>query len=550
MSQDIAAQARPVGAILQSPNRFTVPSFQRPYAWHDEQALKLLGDLRLALPQSTEALESCEPYFIGALVMVRDPSDQSLEILDGQQRLVTLTMILAVMRDLDPELLASLSPHIHGPDGLPILTLRALDATFFAENVQRAGATAELNEDAAAKNDAQSHIVANTLVLHRELSSLAPEERRLLARFLLERTFAVEVHTPTDDQGFRVFTVMNDRGLELKDNDILKTELLGAIADERRAGMADLWEGLEAELGREQFGRLFSHIRSIHRPQRPRGSIFAELREALDPAADPEAFIRSELLPKGRLLRQFDTEAMRFATRENEINLYIRFLNRIANTDWVPLALAFFSKRERPSNEALTFLKALDQMAYGLYIQAADENLRIARYRPPLEALAAGAGLEELLPLMALSKHEKRIARQVLGGNIYQKERIRLAVLLRIDHALSDGVAWIEYGDVTVEHVLPQNPPPDSPWMQKFPDARQRRKLTNKLGNLALLTRRKNHDAANFPFERKKYEYFAKGGITPFAITTQLLQEDDWTPEVIERRHERLLRIACQIWDL
>ena len=73
----------------------------------------------------------------------------------------------------------------------------------------------------------------------------------------------------------------------------------------------------------------------------------------------------------------------------------------------------------------------------------------------------------------------------------------------------------------------------------------------HRLGNLALLARDKNRNASNFDFERKKRTYFAmKDGISPFAITTQVLQEDEWTPQVVERRQRELLGQLQHVWRL
>src|SRR5262249_9977646 len=100
------------------------------------------------------------------------------------------------------------------------------------------------------------------------------------------------------------------------------------------------------------------------------------------------------------------------------------------------------------------------------------------------------------------------------------------------------------------EHVLPQSPAPTSQWERWFPDGQQRERLVHRLGNLVLLTHRKNSPASNFDFEKKKTAYFAKKGVSPFALTTQVLQEQTWTPEVIERRQASLPEELKRLWRL
>jgi len=86
--------------------------------------------------------------------------------------------------------------------------------------------------------------------------------------------------------------------------------------------------------------------------------------------------------------------------------------------------------------------------------------------------------------------------------------------------------------------------------MKLFSDGGEREKLTHCLGNLLLLSRRKNSGAQNYEFERKKSEYFAQNEVCSFALTTEVLKHDQWTPEVIYERQNRLLARCSDIWKL
>lgn len=128
--------------------------------------------------------------------------------------------------------------------------------------------------------------------------------------------------------------------------------------------------------------------------------------------------------------------------------------------------------------------------------------------------------------------------------------RVRLYVLLRLDSALSSGGASYEHPLITVEHVLPQFPAVGSIWRTWFSDA-EREYWTHRLANLVLLTRRKNSEASNYDFELKKHKYFAtKSGVSPFALTTQVLGEDEWTPALLEKRQAALVSALAALWRL
>ena len=74
----------------------------------------------------------------------------------------------------------------------------------------------------------------------------------------------------------------------------------------------------------------------------------------------------------------------------------------------------------------------------------------------------------------------------------------------------------------------------------------------NRLANLALLTQRKNSQASNFEFDEKKQKYFNTkgGGVSPFVLTTQVLQQAAWTPEVLVARQEELINRLKTVWQL
>jgi hypothetical protein len=120
-----------------------------------------------------------------------------------------------------------------------------------------------------------------------------------------------------------------------------------------------------------------------------------------------------------------------------------------------------------------------------------------------------------------------------------------------LDTTLSQGEASYNYPVITVEHVLPQNPSDGSTWIQWFPIKEEREHYVHCIGNLALLSRRKNSQASNYDFEQKKEKYFATDkGVSPFAFTTQVLQKSEWTPAVITQRQQELMQRLKILWRL
>jgi hypothetical protein len=72
----------------------------------------------------------------------------------------------------------------------------------------------------------------------------------------------------------------------------------------------------------------------------------------------------------------------------------------------------------------------------------------------------------------------------------------------------------------------------------------------HRLGNLALLSRRKNAQASNWDFDRKKDSYFRRDGVSPFVMTTQVIDEAQWLPSVVNERQTKLMAIFEKHWRL
>ena len=174
---------------------------------------------------------------------------------------------------------------------------------------------------------------------------------------------------------------------------------------------------------------------------------------------------------------------------------------------------------------------------------------RVGRYLELLKQLDAGDGVGAAA--FELGDDEKKDTRERIAGEIYLVNPVRKYVLLRLDSiiAANPGASYA-HKIITVEHVLPQNPKDDSQWVKDFTDE-ERAHWTHRLGNLLLLNRTKNSEAQNYDFEVKKVKYFTSSqGAALFALTTQVLSYQQWTPAVVEQRHAELTNKLVHEWKL
>lgn len=548
-----------VGEIFTDNYRFSVPRYQRPYAWTTEQAGEMLDDL-LRAACCEHKLENSDPYFLGSVVLVKADGDARAEVVDGQQRLTTLITLLSVVREFVPAgFAASLNKRIFqegdpikGTVDQPRLTLRNQDQPFLEKHIlDRSGLSGLRQIGTAALSDSQRNLVANAVRFQDRLAGLSTEECQRLVSFIDGYTYLVVVATQDFDSAYRIFTVLNERGLNLTHTDILKAEVIGEIPESAQDAYTAIWEREEEDLGREDFADLFSHIRMVYAKTKARETILAGFRSAvLSRVSDRREFMNKVLVPYSDAFEVVTRADYRADDDTEQINRLLRWLDLLDNTDWIPPAISYLSRHSGDSNAVLVFLTDLERLAASMHIRRIDVTGRIDRYGRVLDAIEDGRDLGSARGPLQLTEPERHQTRTALDGNIYTVTRIRLYVLLRLDSALSSGGASYEHPLITVEHVLPQNPPPGSPWLASFTE-QQRADWTHRLANLVLLTRRKNAQASNRPFDYKKTSYFTgSAGISPFSLTTGIFQEPVWTPEVLQRRQAELLTCLDQLWRL
>lgn len=563
---EIKGAGYPLKKILSDEFLFTIPNYQRPYLWGEKETDKLLEDLIDALGENdTVKISDIAPYFLGNVVLIKKSGKPEAEIIDGQQRLTTITILFAVLRELMN--IDDLTKYICQPkddfEGIPArprLLLRKRDQSFFAQYIQEKEGIKELkNLDISAKSETEQNIAKNVLFLLDEIEKQLPtiEKKQRLIQFLLQQCYLVVVSTSDFDSAYKIFSVLNDRGLRLDVTDILKADIIGNITksldlDEKNQiedKYTEIWEDKEEKLGRDNFKELFTHLRMIRAKVKQQQKIIEELRIVFgEDFKNGESFINQILIPYSDNFNNLLKCNFTFRSYSSEINQILKYLSRIDNFDWKSPALLFLDKYKNDSQQILKFLTDLERLAVGLMIQRININHRITRYADVLKAIENKEDLYKEDSPLQLTQDEQIEIEKALNGNIYQ-QKYNKYVLLRLDELLSDGIPdYDSYKIITIEHILPQNPNSDSNWVKLFiPE--ERKKYVHCLGNLALLSHRKNPQAQNYDF-LKKVEVYLNNPMAIFSLTIKAVNQKEWTPETIEKRQHEYVKKLKETWRI
>ena len=232
----------------------------------------------------------------------------------------------------------------------------------------------------------------------------------------------------------------------------------------------------------------------IYRRLKPKGTLIKEFKDHVTEVKQPAQFIDHVLLPMTRAYEEILDASYESTSHAEAVNEHLRWLNRLEFNDWVPPALAFTTRHRQEPEAMAAFFRDLERLAYALLIRKAGINDRIERFSKLTAAIDKGADLAEDLSPLQLTRTEQYEVYVRLDGVFYETfaARARTTILLRLDTLLSGGGAKYDYKTITVEHVLPQTPPDGSKWLTWFPTPNDRFQWVHRLGNLALLTRKKN----------------------------------------------------------
>ena len=446
---------------------------------------------------------------------------------------------------------------LEGIEAQPRLFLKEKDQPFFHKYIQniQLDALGQL-DPAVLDTEAKLHIQKNCAVLRKSFAEMFSndDDRLRFTQFLLTRCYLVVVSTPSQESAFRIFTVMNSRGLDLLPTDIIKSTVIGSLPKEKQQGYTEKWEGLEELTGRDGFNEVFTHTRTIFVKERQKKTLREEFEEYVLKTVSPEQLIDDYLVPYTNAYVQLKNCEFTATHHADEVNGLLFWLNKTNNSDWMPPAIKFLAEHPNDSEYVLWFIRKLERLASYLLVTAQDVNHRVDRYKWLLVEMEGRpvSTLADPLRNIELTDWEKEQFQQTLDGEIYtMTAQRRNYIIQRLDSFMSDGGASYNQKLFTIEHVLPQHPPVHGSWLELWPDEQERKYWLNRIANLVPLTRQRNSAAQNYGFATKKEKYFqSKGGTSSYVLTTQVINEPAWTPDVVKKRQAMLNEAFAEKWEL
>lgn len=552
-------------ASLLETKRLGVPIYQRSYAWGEDgdrnQVEEFWEDLRSTFAASSGSAE----YFLGTVVLSREGlAGGRISIIDGQQRIATAAILLAVIRDQfrvrGDETRANTMQHqylakadLRSAEQTPQLILNADDDAYFGKAI--IGGALDTPQTQTSHKlifDAYNSLYAYIDAMANEVGNAWRERLLDWVQYLATQVRIIAVEVPSEADAFLIFETLNDRGADLTIADLLKNYLFGKSGDHLES-VRNAWVAALANLdisvaGSQLFTDFLRHYWSSKYGATRERELYARIKERI--TTTPHALdLSGELQTASRYYAAIvnsDHEIWSDLKTVDKSNIdVLDILNLEQNRPLLLAALQHF-----PPKEISNMLRAMISWGLrgiivgGIGGGTAERAYCVAAMKVRDGTIKNVGDLRDELAKIIPTDDQFKAAFSTARVNRGTLARYLLIALERVKLGKPEPelVPNEDENLVNLEHILPRNPK-SGEWTQFTKD--EQKSYLQRLGNLALLSKGPNDKIGNKPFSVKKPVLTA----SELQLTQDAGNQEDWTPDAIIKRQERLAELALKVWS-
>lgn len=545
---------------------YRIPRFQRDYSWTDDEWEDLWADLMGTLLPGGESA-----HYMGYLVL-QSGDDKTFEVIDGQQRLTTVSIIvLAVLKSLQRLIDAGndadasrrrmeqiRQTYVGYLDPVTLiarakLTLNRNNNSYYQDYLVPLGHLPQRGFRASEHLLRKAFEWFDRRVAELLRKSTGSEGMRL-AQFvedMSDRLFFTVITVTDELNAYKVFETLNARGVRLSATDLLKNYLFsvldrGSDTDHELRNLEERWEAVVGRLGAESFPDFLRAHWNSRRPFARQAELFKTIRSQVNSREVVFQLLREMEQDLDTYLALSSPEASDWP---QDINGFASTLRTFNVRQPLPLLLAARRRFDAPDFAGLMRACVVISMRFNVicsYGTAEQERT----YNAVAEQIAKGeirnlgaalAAMQAIYPNDAMFR--AAFAEKTIRTTQSRNSRVVRFILCALEKRL-DGQDYSFTGDsFNIEHVLPQNP--QEGW-DAFGDE-EADALTYRLGNMTLMQAGANKDLGNAPYTAKRSVFEQSG----FAITRQLATDHaEWTPERIAAHQHWMATQATSIWRI
>jgi len=556
LTSSIKVAIRTIEEHFSAGHIFRLPWFQRAYAWSEEHATRLLRDI-IEASQGQRGR-----YALGSVMLATPPKQQWAAVIDGHQRTLTLTILLALLRDAISDtatkdrLDALIYRHAaagakageESEAGVVRVVPQPCNIACFRTYIQQTGATlldceVPLHEFL----ESERNLLQNRNRLAELIAEHLPSEQAKLAltAFLLERCYLIVQIVEDEDEAWEMLSVEETTGLTFHASERSKVAMISVMRRDVQEEAGRTWDIWQARLGADGMTSLLHHMRTLSAHKNSSKPVEQDLVELYGLQDADLSFVHRVLAPLAEHYLAIWRTQVGSENSRAEISGYIQTMFWLQRNYWIPAVLSWLENRGAEHPDTVGFFHKLDRLSWLMRIAARDPVEHERRFRQIVSQIKSGAPLSNITSLEIETRIAQFACNNLLSRTFYDKSYARL-VLRRLSLLAGRDCGPIDGDNATVEHVLPRRPPEGSPWLSLYPGRKAIAQHVHRLGNLVVLTFSENQNAGVRPLQDKQIIFAHSSHI----LARQVADIGEWTPALIEQRSLQLADQLFASWGL
>lgn len=558
-----ATEAKLLDFLRKSP-QFVIPIYQRTYSWTEKECKQLWDDII-----RSGSSEDISAHFVGSIVYIEKglyqvSSQSPLLVIDGQQRLTTVTLLLAGLAKALDKLDESRREPVDGFSPRKIRNWYLLNPEEEGERHFKLllsqtdkSSLISIVDDSELPKEASLRVTENFSLFDSWIAGLKGDLDVLCKG--LAKLVVVDIALSRDqDNPQLIFESMNSTGRELSQADLIRNFILMGLEPQLQTRLYEqFWRPMEVDFGQEAYGTHFDgfmrHYLTVKTGDIPN---VREVYEAFKKYARADATAKAGVEALVKDIRDFARYycAMALgAEKDTELKFAFHDLRELKVDVAYPFLLELYHDYATgilSQEDFVAAVRLVEAYVFRRAICTIPTNSMNKTFATFTKALKKDRYLESIeAHLLSLPSYRRfpvddEFRRDLQTRDLYNF-RSRSYWLRRLEnHGRKERVLVDEY---TIEHILPQNENLSATWKKSLgPDwERIRQTWLHTLGNLTLT--RYNSEYSDRAFVQKRD---MPGGFkeSPLKLNAGLGQLDQWNEDAIKARAEKLADLATKVW--
>ncbi|NLE04835.1 MAG: DUF262 domain-containing protein [Crenarchaeota archaeon] len=552
---------------------YKIPRYQRPYAWTEDEVSEFWNDLQ----------EENGPMFIGSFIFNRGTLETEgyLEVVDGQQRILTITILFAVIRDLAKGIDAGLANYYHTrrivvegdyQKWTPRIVCGDSTNPFFSKYIQ---STNENILEAVTSSDEEKLIKNNYIFfkdkISNELKNFESAEKRIeYIKNLVKRIgdiIVIYIKIAREEDAYEIFETTNARGVDLNVADLLKNWIFKNKRIENFRDLAkEVWQDIENNVQGDM--RRFLRYQWVSRhPFVTERKLYKSIKNTI---IDWDKYLNDLWSSSDtyNMLIHPSEEQWMSSEYKHQARLYksVLALRLMGISQCYVFLMSILDNYQKLKTDPVKVFESIEKFSFQYSVVAKQPGNKVEKiyssYALKLHQIVNEDLTDESTPVKVhqlFQQLENDLKSNLPPRDLFLKgfDGIKYKTTdqgrLLVKYVLSEiNNYWqptnefkIDYNNVNIEHIIPQNP--DKSWGLSKTEIKG---YVNNLGNLTLLDKTLNSKAGNKSFIQKID--LLRDSQLP--ITKKLIAEFDagdkeWNEEKVLQRQTELAKLAYdKVW--